>query len=158
MPYYVSSRTAALALVAAFAFATVPAAHAEGPASYYRTSDTIKAGLPVSNAVRVGDVLYVSNQLGNPPTGGAVVSDSLAGQLDQTMSNIDIVLAGNGLKRDAIFRCMIALKDIADLPELNRLWSGYFKPDRLPVRNVIGVTGLPLNARVTVECQAATGG
>ena len=158
MPHRFPPRAAALALIAAFALAAAPETHAAGPASYYRTPETAKAGLPVSNAVRVGDVLYVLNQLGNGPAGGPIVSDSLAGQLDQTMTNIDIVLAGNGLKRDAIFRCMIALKDIADLPELNRLWPGYFKSDRLPVRNVIGVTGLPLNARVSVECQAAAGG
>jgi 2-iminobutanoate/2-iminopropanoate deaminase len=140
---------------AAVAIAAAAAAHAAEP-RYYRSESTVKAGLPVSNAVQVGDVLYVSNQLGNPATGGGLVGDGLQVQLDQTMRNIDEVLAANGLTRDAIFRCMVALKDIAgDSAELNRLWPGYFKPERLPVRNVIGAAGLPLGARVTVECQAA---
>jgi enamine deaminase RidA (YjgF/YER057c/UK114 family) len=144
-----------LSLACAALALTSVAAHAAEP-RYYRSEATAKAGLPVSNAVQVGEVLYVSNQLGNGASGGGLVGESLKAQLDQTMSNIDAVLAANGAGRDAVFRCMVALKDIAgDSAELNRLWLGYFKAERLPVRNVIGAAGLPLGARVTVECQAA---
>src|SRR5690349_10762904 len=106
----------ALACAALFLAAAAQAAEPR----YYRTEATAKAGLPVSNAVQVGDVLYVSNQLGNTATNGALVGDGLRAQLDQTLHNIDGVLAANGASRDAIFRCQVALKDIAgDSAELN---------------------------------------
>jgi lysine/arginine/ornithine transport system substrate-binding protein len=140
---------------AVIAAAIAASTAAQAAPRFYRTDDTARAGLPVSNAVLVGGVLYVSNQLGNGGPNNALVSDGLEAQLDQTFRNIDVVLAANGYARDDIFRCQVALANISDGVELNRLWTRYFKADRLPVRNVLGANGLPLGARVTVECQAS---
>jgi len=157
-------RTACLATrsIAGLAFAAVvlsagasTAAPQEGSAAYHRSATSVSAHLPFSDAVRVGQVLYLNNQIGNTPGTPRVVEGGLEAQTLQAMANIDGVLAANGLKRRDVFRCTVTLSDMSRWAELNRIWGGLFEPERLPVRNVIGVTGLPLGALVGIECQAA---
>lgn len=100
-------------------------------------------------------MLYLNTQIGNVPGTPRVVDGGLEAQTRQAMANIDAVLAANGLKRRDLFRCTVTLSDMNQWGELNRIWGGLFDPERLPVRNVIGVTGLPLGALVGIECQAA---
>ena len=123
---------------------------------YFRSPSARAAGLPFSEAVQVGGVIYLNNQLGNRPGVGQMVEGGLEGQLAQAMRNIDAVLAARGRARRDIFKCTITLTDMSRWADMNRIWATYFEPDRLPVRNVIGVTGLPLSGVVGVECAAAT--
>jgi 2-iminobutanoate/2-iminopropanoate deaminase len=132
---------------------------AEGPTPseetrYYRSATSVAARLPFSDAVRVGDVLWLNNQIGNVP-GVAKVEGGLEAQLNQALHNIDAVLAAHGLTRRDLFHCTVTLADMNQWAALNQYWGGLFEPARLPARNVIGVSGLPLGALVGVECQAA---
>jgi reactive intermediate/imine deaminase len=144
-----------LVFAAALSAGASVAAPEDGQVAYHRSATSISAHLPFSDAVRVGRVLYLNNQIGNTPGTPRVVDGGLEAQTRQAMANIDAVLAANGLKRRDLFRCTVTLSDMGQWSELNRIWGGLFEPDRLPVRNVIGVTGLPLNALVGIECQAA---
>ena len=134
--------------------ATAQAQPAAGP-RFYSAPPTGAQRLPFSEAVQVGGVLYVTNQLGNVPGVGKVVEGGLDGQLRQTMANIAAILAANGLAPRDIFKCSVSLADMSQWPEMNRLWPSYFPADRLPVRNVVGVTSLPIGAVIGVECAAA---
>jgi enamine deaminase RidA (YjgF/YER057c/UK114 family) len=132
-------------------------AEGPGPADgtrYYRSATSVAARLPFSDAVRVGEVLWLNNQIGNVP-GVGKVEGGLEAQLNQALRNIDAVLAASGLTRRDIFHCTVTLSDMSQWGALNQLWGVQFEPERLPARNVIGVTGLPLGALVGVECQAA---
>ncbi|WP_439580204.1 RidA family protein [Elioraea sp.] len=115
------------------------------------------AKLPFSQAVRVGDVLYLSGMLGNVPGKAELVPGGLEAETRQTMENIHAVLAENGLTFDAVFKCTVMLADISRWTEFNRVYLACFDPDRLPARSAFGANGLALGAQVEIECWAYAG-
>ncbi len=121
---------------------------------YYRSASAAAAGLPFSDAVRVGRLLYVNNQVGNEPGAARLVSGGFAAELGQTMKNISVIVKAAGLDMGDVFKCTITLADMSNIQALNKLWPSYFPDGHLPVRNVIGVTGVPLGGAVGVECVA----
>jgi 2-iminobutanoate/2-iminopropanoate deaminase len=116
-----------------------------------------EAGLPFSESVRVGDVLYLSGSLGNVPGKLDLVPGGLEAETRQTMSNIERVLKKHGLSFDDVFKCTVMLADMTDWPAFNKIYAAYFKPDRLPARSAFGCAGLALGARVELECWAWMG-
>lgn len=124
---------------------------------FHRSADFHKAGLPFSESVRVGDVLYLSGQLGNQPGSKQLVPGGLEAEAHQTMRNIAHVLKKHGLSFDDVFKCTVMLADMAQWEAFNAVYVQYFKPDRLPARSAYGCSGLALGARVEVECWANIG-
>ena len=122
------------------------------------TSAAAKAAkLPFSQAVRVGDVLYLSGALGNIPGTRKLVSGGMEAQARQTMENIRAVLQDNGLSFADIFKCTVMLADMAKWDDFNKIYVTYFDPDRLPARSAFGTNGLALGAEVELECLAYAG-
>jgi len=111
-------------------------------------------GLPFSQAVRLGDVLYLSGVLGNLPGKKELASGGIEAETRQTMENIGAVLAENGLSFDDIFKCTIMLADMSKWADFNAVYVRYFKPDRMPARSAFGANGLAMGALVEVECWA----
>lgn len=111
-------------------------------------------GMPFSQAVRVGEVLYLSGQLGNKPGTMELVEGGMAEQARQTMENIGAVLKVNGLSFDDVFKCTVMLADMRQWAEFNKVYVEYFKPGRLPARSAFGCNGLALGAAVEVEAWA----
>ena len=114
-------------------------------------------GLPFSQAVRVGDVLYLSGALGNIPGRLELVAGGLAAEACQTMENIGTVLKENGLGFDDVFKCTIMLADMSKWAEFNKIYMSFFTAHRLPARSAFGASGLALGAAVEVECWAYAG-
>lgn len=114
--------------------------------------------LPFSQAVRVGDVLYLSGALGNLPGTLTLAPGGMEGQARQTMENIGATLRENGLSFADVFKCTVMLADMAKWPAFNKVYVEYFDPDRLPARSAFGANGLALGAEVEVECWAYAGG
>lgn len=122
------------------------------------TSPAAKAAkLPFSQAVRVGDVLYLSGALGNVPGKMELVPGGMEAETRQTMENIKTVLHDNGLTFDHIFKCTVMLADMSKWSDFNKVYLTYFKPDRLPARSAYGTNGLALGAQVELECTAYMG-
>ena len=121
---------------------------------YFQTPEMKALGLPFSAAVRVGDMLFLSGALGNLPGTLTLADGGVAGQARQTMENIGAVLRFCGLGFDDVVKCTIMLADMAEWSAFNAVYSGYFKPDRLPARSAFGCTGLALGGRLEVECVA----
>ena len=105
---------------------------------YIRSEATKKAGLPFSDAVRVGDVLYLSGQMGVAPGTKTLVPGGVGPQARQAMDNIGATLGQHGLSFDAIFKATVMLADMSDWGAFNEVYVGYFKPDRLPARSAFG--------------------
>lgn len=122
---------------------------------YYRSEITTALRLPFSDAVRVGNLVYINNQIGNRPGEGFLAQGGFTAQFAQIIRNMDSLLEAMGLSRADIVMCTVTLTDMADWAELNRLWYANFSESRLPARNVIGATALPLGAAVGVQCTAA---
>lgn len=115
------------------------------------------AKLPFSQAVRVGDVLYLSGCLGNVPGKMELVPGGMEAEARQTMENVGAVLKENGLTFDDIFKCTVMLADMSKWADFNKVYLSYFKPDRLPARSAFGANGLALGAQVELECTAYIG-
>jgi len=124
---------------------------------FYTSPEAKAAKLPFSQAVRVGDVLYLSGALGNVPGRLELVPGGLEAETRQTMANISAVLKANGLTFDDVFKCTVMLAHMKDWAAFNKVYVTYFKPDRLPARSAFGASALALNARVELECWAWAG-
>lgn len=115
------------------------------------------AKMPFSQAVRVGDVLYLSGALGNVPGKSELVPGGMEAETRQMMENIGAVLEENGLTFDDVFKCLVMMVDMSKWGDFNKVYVTYFKPDRLPARSAFGANGLALGAQVEVECMAYIG-
>jgi len=113
-------------------------------------------GLPFSSAVRVGDMLYLSGQIGNLPGTRELAAGGVAAETRQALENIKGVLeyAGSGL--DRVVRCTVFLADMADYQAVNAVYQEYFPVDP-PARSAVAGSGLALGARVEIECLALVG-
>ena len=112
-----------------------------------------RPGSPFSEVVRVGQMLYLSGQLGVNAS-GALVPGGVKAETKQVMDNIRGVLERNGSGFDQVVKCTVMLLDIADRPAMNEVYAGYFPKERMPARSTFGTTGLALGARVEIECMA----
>jgi 2-iminobutanoate/2-iminopropanoate deaminase len=112
--------------------------------------------LPFSAAVQVGDVLYLSGQIGALPDGS--LPDGIEAQARQAMANVAAVLAEAGLGFGDVFHCLVMLADMDEWQAFNRVYLEHFDPERLPARSAFAAAGLALGARVEIECKAYAGG
>lgn len=111
--------------------------------------------LPFSEAVRVGDMLYLSGQIGIGPDGELPVG--IEAQARQAMENIGAVLRGQGLGWSDVVKCTVMLANMADWAAFNRVYLAYFSDGKLPARSAFGAAGLALGALVELECLAYAG-
>ncbi len=108
--------------------------------------------VPFSAAVRVGDVVYLSGQIGVGADGS--LPPDFGAQTTQTLLNVQAALKQAGLSFDDVFKCTVMLADMAHWADFNRIYVGYFKPGRLPARSALGASGLARGAQVELECLA----
>jgi enamine deaminase RidA (YjgF/YER057c/UK114 family) len=96
--------------------------------------------------------LWLSGQLGNLPTTKVLASQTIEGQMKQTMDNIGLVLQEYDLNYEDIAKCTLMLADISDWPIANQVYTPYFT--QLPARSAFATSGLALGAKVEIECVA----
>jgi len=105
---------------------------------------------PYAQAVRHGNTLYLSGQIGLVPTEGRLADDTLAGQARQVMQNLEAVLKAGGCGVSDIIKANIFLIDMNDFPELNDIYAAWLG-DHRPARATVAVAALPLGARVEID-------
>jgi reactive intermediate/imine deaminase len=110
--------------------------------------------LPFSDAVRVGNMLYLSGQIG-VDSAMHVVGGGVEAETRQAMENIGKILRRNGASFDDVVKCTVMLADIKDWPAVNAVYRTYFRNERLPARSAFAATGLALGAKIEIECWAA---
>jgi reactive intermediate/imine deaminase len=121
--------------------------------AYY--GDGAGSNLPFSDAVRVGDMLYLSGKIGNVPGTRNLAEGGIQGETRQTMENIKSSLEKYGSSLDEVVKCTVFLADMAEWGAMNEVYVTYF-PVNKPARSALGASGLALGARVEIECLAAT--
>lgn len=120
-----------------------------------RSAETAAADLPFSDAVRVGELLFVSGQLGVPPGGDALVPGGIEAETRQALENIRAILLRNGSDLSHVAKCTAFLADIDEWPRMNAVYREFF-PAALPARSAFAVGGgLAFGARIELECIAA---
>ncbi|MEO5971822.1 MAG: RidA family protein [Sphingomicrobium sp.] len=110
------------------------------------------ARLPFSDAVRVGDLLFLSGQIGIAADGK--IPAGIDAQARRTMDNIAGILTRSGLGWGDVVKCTVMLDDMADWPAFNTVYRSYFPGGEFPARSAFGADGLALGALVEVECIA----
>jgi 2-iminobutanoate/2-iminopropanoate deaminase len=121
---------------------------------FFRMDGNRAAKLPFSDAVRVGEVLYLSGQMGVVPGTMKIVPGGIEAETRQMMENIERVLKHCDRAFDDVFKCTVMLEDMAQWAAFNKIYLNYFKPDRLPTRSAFGASGLALGGAVEMECWA----
>ena len=112
---------------------------------------------PFSPAVRVGNMLYLSGQIGiASSTASAVVPGGIEAETRQTLENIKDVLEKTGSSMERVVKCTVMLADMREWDRMNVVYASYF-PKNKPARSALGASGLALGARVEIECWATVG-
>jgi reactive intermediate/imine deaminase len=111
---------------------------------------------PFSPAVRVGDVIYLSGQIGTDAAANAnaVVPGGIEAETRQTLNNIKRTVEAVGSGMDKVVKCTVMMADMAEWDRMNVVYREFFTPGKLPARSAFGASGLALNARVEIECIA----
>jgi reactive intermediate/imine deaminase len=130
-----------------------PAVRHSAPPEYFRSPASATAALPFSEAVRAGDYLFVSGQIGNVPGSLDLAPGGIAAEARQAMQNIDAVLKRHGSSLADTVKCTVFLADMKEWPAFNDVYREFF-PDHFPARSALGANGLARGARVEVECIA----
>jgi reactive intermediate/imine deaminase len=121
---------------------------------YYNSPAQSTMNLPFSEAVRVGDLVFLAGQLGMDTNKGRLVKGGIKAETKQAMNNIKNTLKGMNLSMSDIIKCTVMLADIKEWQAFNEVYVTYFsKP--FPTRSAFGASGLGFNARLEIECIAA---
>jgi 2-iminobutanoate/2-iminopropanoate deaminase len=112
-----------------------------------------KAIGPYSVAVRTGDLVFTSGQLGLDPATGAIVPGGIEAETRQALTNLQHVLADSGSGLERVLKTTVFLKDMADFPKMNAIYAEFF-PENPPARSTVQVAALPKNGLVEIEAVA----
>lgn len=111
------------------------------------------AKTPFSEAVRVGNMLYVSGMIGADAGLMKLVEGGVQAETRHILTRLKAVLESQGTSMDNVVKCLVMLVDINDWAKMNEVYLTFF-PNNKPARSAIGVASLVLNARVEIECIA----
>ena len=117
----------------------------------YLTSGNMKS-LPFSEAVRLGNVLYLSGQMGIDQS-VHLVPGGIAAETRQALENIKTTLEKYGSSLERVIKVTVMLADMNEWAEMNKVYLEYFSKN-LPARSAFGTSGLALGGRVEIECIA----
>lgn len=105
---------------------------------------------PYSQAVRVGDLLFVSGQIPIDPATGQLMEGNVAEQTHRIMSNIEAILTEGGFDFTNVVKTTIFLQSMDDFATVNEVYASYFNGN-FPARETVEVSRLPKNARVEIS-------
>ena len=108
---------------------------------------------PFSEAVRAGDFLFLSGQIGEIPETAKLAEGGIQAESRQTLTNVKRVLESNGASLGDIVKCTVFLADIAEWPAFNTVYREFFRKP-FPARSALAASGLAMGARVELECIA----
>ena len=109
---------------------------------------------PYSQAVKAGNLLFVSGQVPLDPATGAPVEATIQAQTTQSLNNLKAILAQAGATMDTVVKTTVFLKDMEDFAEMNRIYQTFFAAD-CPARSAVQVGRLPKDVLVEIEAIAA---
>ena len=118
------------------------------------TSDKApKAIGPYSIAIRTGDLVFTSGQLGLDPATGSLVPGGIEAETRQALTNLRHVLADAGSGLERVVKTIVFLKDMADFAKMNAVYAEFFT-ENPPARSTIQAAALPKGGTVEIEAVA----
>lgn len=110
---------------------------------------------PYSQAVRAGDLLFVSGQIPlDPATGELIPEATIQAQTTRVLTNLKAVVEQAGGTLDSVVKTTVFLKSMEDFVEMNRIYKTFFAAD-CPARSAVQVAKLPKDVMVEIEAIAA---
>lgn len=109
---------------------------------------------PYSQAISSGDLVFCSGQLGLDPATGRLAGGSAKEQVKRCLFNLEAVLSAAGLSMSDVVKTTIFLVDMEEFKDVNEAYAAFFD-EGPPARSTVGVSALPLGARVEVEAIAS---
>ncbi|MCL4257978.1 MAG: Rid family detoxifying hydrolase [Anaerolineales bacterium] len=114
----------------------------------------IKPMGPYTPAIRMGDLLFVSGQVGIDPETGQFVEGGVAAQAKQVLENLKGLVETGGSSMDKVLKTTMFLTNMADFATVNEVYAQYFASEP-PARSTIQVVALPGGALVEIEAIAS---
>ena len=107
---------------------------------------------PYSQAIQIGDLLFVSGQVPIDPSTGAIVEGDIKAQAQQSLNNLKAILNAAGTNMGAVVKTTVFLADMNDFAAMNEVYAQFQEP--FPARSAVQVARLPKDAKVEIEAIA----
>ena len=114
------------------------------------TKDAPQAIGPYSQAIRLGDLLFVSGQIAIDPQTANIIEGDIEAQTEQVLKNIVAIIDAAGMSLQDVVKCTCFLKDMSDFVKFNGVYENYFG-EILPARETVEVSRLPKDVLVEVS-------
>ena len=108
---------------------------------------------PYSQAIQIGDLLFVSGQVPIDPDTGAVVEGDIQAQARQSLNNVKAILNAAGTNMGAVVKTTVFLADMNDFAAMNEVYAQFFQTP-FPARSAVQVARLPKDVKVEIEAIA----
>ena len=108
---------------------------------------------PYSQAIQIGDLLFVSGQVPIDPSTGAIVEGDIKAQAQQSLNKLKAILNAAGTNMGAVVKTTVFLADMNDFAAMNEVYAQFFQ-EPFPARSAVQVARLPKDAKVEIEAIA----
>ncbi len=112
---------------------------------------------PYSQAVRAGNLIFVSGQIGVDAMAGGIVKGGIQAETEAILNGIKEILFATGTGMEKIVKVDVFLRNQGDFQQFNEAYQKFFSKEPLPARTAIGVSWLPKGALVEISCIATAG-
>jgi 2-iminobutanoate/2-iminopropanoate deaminase len=109
---------------------------------------------PYSQAVKLGELIFTSGQLGIDASTGKLISDDIKAQTEQVLKNLENVLIASNSDFNHVLETMIFMVDLSSFAIVNKIYSERIGEHK-PARATVQVSALPLNAKIEIKMTAA---
>jgi 2-iminobutanoate/2-iminopropanoate deaminase len=109
---------------------------------------------PYSQAVQIGDMVFISGQIALSPQTGELIKGDIKVETTQVMENLKAILTEAGLDFSNVIKSTIFLMDMGKFAEVNEIYGTYFT-ENFPARETVQVAGLPKGVQVEISVVAA---
>jgi 2-iminobutanoate/2-iminopropanoate deaminase len=141
-------------LLGACAAAAPPELAGDGPRRHVISPPGATRIAPYASAVRTGNLIFFSGVIGTLPGSRELAPGGVQPELRQAFENLRGIMDAAGVGTGDMVKCTVFLADIREFDAMNEVYAAFFGADP-PARTTLGAAGLPLNARVEVDCIAA---
>lgn len=108
---------------------------------------------PYSQAIRTGNLLFVSGQIAIDRATGNMITGNIADETEQVLKNLGDILKAGGMDFSNVVKCTIFLKDLSNFPKVNEVYGSRFTTQP-PARETVEVSRLPRDVNVEISCIA----
>jgi 2-iminobutanoate/2-iminopropanoate deaminase len=106
---------------------------------------------PYNQAIRAGNMLFISGQVAINPATGEVEATDVAGEAHQVMKNLKAILTEAGMSFEQVVKTTIFLSDMSLFAGVNEIYAQYLEGTSYPARETVAVKGLPKNVNVEIS-------